>query len=64
MVLWIMENKTKNRKQQHSAVSEYPIYMTARALSVDLAVIAKISFWQQSHAQGVGLQNYLAEQAT
>lgn len=45
-------------------MSEYPIYMAARALSVDLAVIAKISFWQQSHAQGVGLQNYLAEQAT
>lgn len=53
-----MENKTKKRsRKQHPAVSEYPICMAAGALSVDLAVIAKVAFWQQFHAHGVDLQN-------
>lgn len=62
MVLWIMENKAKKRsRKQQPAVSQYPMCMAAGALSVDLALIAKVFFWQQSPAHGVSLQNYLAE---
>lgn len=59
----VLDNGKQNEKEKQLAVSEYPICMAAKALAVDLAVIAKVSFWQQPSAQGVGLQNYQAEQA-
>lgn len=60
----VLDNGKQNEKEKQLAVSEYPICMAAEALGVDLAVIAKVSFWQQSSAQGLGLQNYRVERAT